>query len=194
MYTWNQINALVKEYLLQFPDEDMRQQNIEGWLERNTANDLFARSNFDGHITTSAFVVDVENREMLLLKHKTLGKWFQPGGHTEADATLVNSALREAIEETGIHIGELEYVPVSQTPDMPVDIDSHYIPANERRQEPGHYHHDFRYLFLYSGARDNAFNTDESTGMKWVSFDELRSDPSFGGVITKVSSLLLPTS
>lgn len=190
MHSHNEVNDIVVQYLGKFQSEHERQENILGWLERNKNSDLFARTNFDGHITTSAFIVDEGKGEMLLLKHKTLGKWFQPGGHTEGDRSLVESALREAMEETGIPAGELNYFALSQNEELPIDIDSHHIPANERKQEPGHFHHDFRYLFLYSGNRDNAFNKAESTGMKWVSLAELKNDPVFSGVAAKVAEVL----
>jgi len=187
MRSWEQINTIVNAYLEHFPGEQYRQMPIREWLTRNKNEDLFSRKNFDGHITTSAFIIDPAAGEMLLLKHKTLGKWFQPGGHTEADETLVASALREAIEETGIPKHELFYKQLSPLSDLPCDIDSHHIPANERKAEAGHFHHDFRYIFLYSGKRDNSFNADESTGMKWRSFIELSSDPVFAGIVRKIS-------
>ncbi len=189
MHTWNEVDSLIEGYLRLFPDERLRLADIAGWLARNRSGDLFSRKNFDGHITTSAFIIDPQSSEMLLLKHKTLGKWFQPGGHTEGDGTLAESALREAVEETGIPAGQLRYVAVSGHPDLPHDIDSHFIPPNEKKQEPGHYHHDFRYVFLYSGQRDNAFNTNESTGMKWLSFDMLSADPVFSSVVQKISGI-----
>lgn len=193
MHSWEQINEIVNDYLLRFADELHRQLPIREWLARNRNEDLFSRKKFDGHITTSAFIIDPVAGEMLLLKHKTLGKWFQPGGHTEGDRTLVSSALREAVEETGIPAEELLYRPVAIEPELPCDIDSHYIPANEKKAEAGHFHHDFRYIFLYSGKRDNSFNADESTGMKWRSFSELSSDPVFAGIVEKVGSAVSAT-
>lgn len=190
MHSRTQINSFINDYLELFPGEHLRQLPVVEWLTRNKNEDLYSRKNFDGHITTSAFIIDPVAGEMLLLKHKTLGKWFQPGGHTEADETLVASALREAIEETGIPENELLYKKVSEGTEVPCDIDSHYIPANDKKAEAGHFHHDFRYLFLYTGKRDNTFNTHESTGMKWRSLDDLLSDPVFSGLVEKIRKVV----
>ena len=57
----------------------------------------------DGHITASAVVLDAAAERTLLVYHRKLERWLQPGGHVEAaDADLVAAALREATEETSI--------------------------------------------------------------------------------------------
>ena len=35
---------------------------------------------------------------------------------------------------------------------MPIDIDSHSIAASERKSEPAHTHHDFRFIFSIDRA------------------------------------------
>lgn len=177
---------LLNSYMELFPGEVDRTKIFSEYLERNDTSQLYTRKNFDGHITTSAFIVDRSSREMLLLRHKSLARWLQPGGHTESDESLLASALREAVEETGMTPGQLVNMPIHDDAEMPFDIDSHYIPANPKRAEDGHYHHDLRYVFFYNGARDNDFNTDEATGMKWLSFDSLLEDETFGGVVRKL--------
>ncbi len=185
-----QLEVMCNGYLAQYPAEQQRVSLFREFLERTTDEGLYHRKNFGGHITTSAFIVDRDRLELLLLKHKSLERWLQPGGHTEEDATLVASAKREAVEETGIKSDELRYVQTGKDAEVPFDIDSHYIPANPKKDEAGHYHHDIRYVFAYSGARSNQFNEQEATGMKWIAFDALVDDEVFGVVISKMSIML----
>ncbi len=173
-------------YRERFPGEHAATQLFSDYLLSTSQDELFTRKNFDGHITTSAFIIDPGHKEMLLLRHKSLGRWLQPGGHTEADDSLLLSALREAVEETGIPEEQLRNIPVFANKEVPFDIDSHYIPANEKKQEAGHYHHDLRYLFVYTGDGRTNYNEDESTGLKWVTFSELADDATFGHVIKKI--------
>ena len=105
---------------------------------------IHSRSSFPGHVTTSAFILDGTGQRALLIHHRSLGRWLQPGGHYEPPERLEESALREAFEETGVPGLALD--PWHRMSGMPIDIDSHLIPARPRRGEPEHWHHDIRYV------------------------------------------------
>lgn len=65
--------------------------------------DAMTRSNRIGHLTGSALVVDTAREAVLLTLHPLVGRWLQLGGHVEtSDATLVDAARRESVEEGGI--------------------------------------------------------------------------------------------
>lgn len=56
-----------------------------------------------GHLTASTVVLDAAGEHVLLTLHRRVGRWIQLGGHCEIDdASLVDAALREATEESGI--------------------------------------------------------------------------------------------
>jgi 8-oxo-dGTP pyrophosphatase MutT (NUDIX family) len=77
---------------------------------RDTITDFLAvhpdgldRSCRAGHVTASAFVVDIWSRRAAIVNHGLAGRWLQPGGHLEpGDADVVAAAAREALEETGL--------------------------------------------------------------------------------------------
>lgn len=189
MLTQTEVQQLSDAYLSIFPAEEQRIKIFTDYLGRTPGDKLYDRKNFDGHITTSAFIIKGAD-QILLLRHKALNRWLQPGGHVEQDVSLLASALREAEEETGIPANELHNIAVDNNIAVPFDIDPHYIPANPKKMEDGHYHHDVRYLFVYTGNGDATFNEDESTGMKWVSFGELADDVTFGKMIAKIERFL----
>ena len=60
---------------------------------------------------------------------------------------------------------------------MPIDIDSHPIPANDRRGEPAHTHHDFRFAFAADPADPLVANAAEVSAAAWVRFDDGRVPP-----------------
>jgi len=139
--TAQHIRDTLTAYLEQRPeDKDSLAALIEG-LE-DTAETIASRKEFRGHVTAGALLLRSDGR-VLLVEHKALEKWLFPGGHLEdSDETLVQAALRELAEETGIDPGLV--TPVSP---VPLHVDIHPIPANPAKDEPGHQHFDFRFLF-----------------------------------------------
>jgi 8-oxo-dGTP pyrophosphatase MutT (NUDIX family) len=123
--------------------------------------DALHRRCAEGHFTGSALVVDHARQQVLVLLHAKLGRWLQPGGHTDGEANLARTALREATEETGI-TGLRVVVPA-------VDLDIHEV--RPPREAP-HAHLDVRYLVLAPPGAAPAGN-HESHALRWVGEDEL---------------------
>jgi 8-oxo-dGTP pyrophosphatase MutT (NUDIX family) len=130
----------------------------------------FARDQFSpGHLTCSSCVLDGARTHVLLLHHARLGRWLQPGGHTEpGDATPQDAALRELHEESGLR----DATPLrGASGSALVDLDVHEIPA--RGAESAHLHYDLRYALATTG-RPALQISDESTALRWVAIDRLR--------------------
>jgi len=126
-----------------------------------THDDAARRTNAAGHLTGSALVVDAAGERTLLMLHRKLGRWFQPGGHADGDTNLPGVALREAREETGI-VGLDVVVPA-------IDVDVHLV---EPPREAPHLHLDVRYLVLApAGGLEHA--NEESLALRWVTEAEL---------------------
>ena len=81
------------------------------------------------HVTASVLITG--HRGVILLKHKKLGIWVQPGGHIDDGETPAEAAVREAVEETGL--------PVTLLAPEAVQVDVHPGPR-------GHTHLDLRFL------------------------------------------------
>ena len=150
--------------------------------------DPFARANPKGHVTASAVIGRPDGSEFLLVHHRKLARWLQPGGHTESsDASAFDAALREAREETGISRFD---TPLGRTI---LDVDVHAIPAH--RREPAHSHFDIRYLLTSTeAARDHAASAeDPDRPMRWVSLEGARAlnvDPSLTRALAKAHAML----
>lgn len=128
--------------------------------------DVFLRSHLAGHFTGSAWLVSADGQRALLMHHRKLDRWLQPGGHADGDADLARVALREAQEETGI---------AGLRVDDPIfDLDRHRIPA--RADEPEHWHYDVRYVVNATVTEAFAAN-EESLGLAWRPIREIADDP-----------------
>jgi 8-oxo-dGTP pyrophosphatase MutT (NUDIX family) len=136
-------------------------------LERLTAfvsahENFYTRDLLIGHVTASAWIVNETCSHTLLVHHGKLNMWVQPGGHIEDDVDMLSASLREAREETGLHVQPLS--------ENIFDIDIHSIPA--RPNEPVHFHYDIRFL-LAANKDAPLIATSESKDLAWVAIDEI---------------------
>ena len=143
----------------------------------------FGEAHPHGHITGSAFVLDPQGR-LLLTHHKKLNRWLQVGGHSEPhEHDPVQTALREAAEESGLT--DLRLAPGAPAP---LDLDVHRIPA--RGERAAHDHHDVRYLLL-TDTPEKIEVTAESHSLRWVPLDDLEglglmAEPAMARALNKV--------
>jgi 8-oxo-dGTP pyrophosphatase MutT (NUDIX family) len=163
------IRVIVARYLAVFPEERERLAPLVARLE--TPQEIHDRHRMDGHVTGSAFVVDPARRSVLLIHHRSLGRWFQPGGHVDTGETVAAGAEREAREETGL--AALALAAWHDDAELPIDIDPHMIPANARRGEDAHWHFDVRYLFTADSTAPLAAQVAEVEGVRWAPLETL---------------------
>ncbi len=149
------------------PDETQARERdrIVAWIDRYPT-DAHRRQRLEGHLTASALVVDVDRGAALLTHHRKLERWLQLGGHCDGDANLARTALREAVEESGI--------PDLRIDPHPLDVDVHTIPA--RGAEPEHLHLDTRFWILAPPGSLEALS-EESLELRWFRPEELGQIP-----------------
>ena len=181
MNTKAEIQTMLAAYTARYPDERAAMEPFVRYVASFDAPALYDRKNFVGHLTAGALIVSRQTGCVLLLKHKQLGKWLQPGGHVEAsDASVLDAAFREAREETGIGRDRLELLaPSGSLLPVPADADGHYIPPCPSKGEDEHWHFDMRFVFLFDGDPRVVIDRAESDGFRWVTLDELASMPDF---------------
>jgi len=153
--------TLIAEYSDRFPEEAQTCKRLRQFVESHA--DCFSRTYAPGHVTSSAWLFDTGGKRVLLTHHKKLDIWVQLGGHMEGEASVLESALREAREESGIE-------GISVRSDLLFDIDIHEIPA--RRDEPTHLHYDCRFA-LQTESTDEFVLTEESHELRWVPVAEV---------------------
>jgi len=161
--------AAVRQYLDVHPEERGRLEPLLD-LAAGTAP-VASRRTVPGHVTCGAIAVG-EDRRVLQIRHRSLDRWLLPGGHVEADdRTLLDAAVRELSEETGIPASA-----VSPIKGYPIDIDAHDIPENPAKGEPAHTHYDFRFLLETKTPGPGGhvdLQLEEVTAHRWVPASEL---------------------
>ena len=139
---------------------------LRDFVARHAA-DPFDRRIAEGHLTGAAIVVSASGARVLLLHHRKLQRWLQPGGHGDpGERTGEEVALREAREETGL--AGLTLHPAAP---RPLDVDVHPIPA--RGSEPAHLHLDLRYLVIAPEQASITVQEEEASAVQWFGWEEL---------------------
>ncbi|MFJ3270980.1 NUDIX hydrolase [Streptomyces sp. NPDC086776] len=163
------IHRMLTDYLDAHPEDKDRLAPLADLLCLGA--DLTNRRDFRGHVTAGAVVVN-DLDQVLHIHHRALNKWLLPGGHLETqDSTLLDAALRELTEETGIKASAVDTVCAG-----PIHIDVHPIPSNDAKQEPGHQHFDCRYLLRTGSAGVLALQADEVTDFAWRPVSEIEDE------------------
>jgi 8-oxo-dGTP diphosphatase len=137
------------------------------------------------HLAAGAFIFSTENPpRTLLLHHKKLGKWLQPGGHVDSTESPVEAAVREVLEETGVDIsGQLSSAPDPVTMMLPLPgyIMEEPIPATDKH--PAHVHIDLNYVVKVP-HQEVRLREKESHGIGWFTLEETAALPMFDATRT----------
>lgn len=130
--------------------------------------------------TASVWILSSDSpKKVLLIHHKKLGRWLQPGGHIERFENPLEAAVREVKEETGIDIGFLKdqvhfiddnasFLPI------PKFLMEQTIPAFE--DQPKHYHLDINYL-VEIPEQSLKLSEHESHDIGWFTKEEISKLP-----------------
>ena len=109
-------------------------------------------------------MLDPRGRRVLLMHHHRLRRWLLPGGHVEEDdSTLGDAARREAVEETAVRIADGGVARL-------VGMDVHGIPANRKKDEPFHLHHDL--IFAWAAESEVIAKSEEAPEVVWCRVGE----------------------
>jgi len=158
---------------------DEREAGYIDELRSLNVADPFSRHSFEpGHITASGFVLSPDLSSLLLVWHRKIGAWLQPGGHIEpGDEDVLAAQRREIEEETGVT--DLEWLGL-------FDVDVHRFPA--RGADPAHDHFDMRSAFVANAWATSG--NEEVEGVRWFPLDDLpRDDPSITRPAAKLRAL-----
>lgn len=123
--------------------------------------------------TVATFVI--HQQQVLLLWHRKLQMWLPPGGHIDANELPDQAAVREVLEESGIHcqlVGERP-LPVSYPPQLvrPAGIQLETITS-----QPAHEHIDLIYFARVAPGSDLQLSSnDESEQIGWFTLEQVQA-------------------
>ena len=157
----------VYDYVPFNEQEEKDREELLRWLSIG-GDQVYTRKSRTAHMTASAWVVSPERRYVLMAYHNLYNSWAWLGGHADGERDLLQVALREAREESGVQ----NIRPVSE--DL-YSVEMLTVDGHEKRGKyvNSHLHLNATYL-LEADETDELFvKADENSGVKWIPIDEV---------------------
>ena len=113
----------------------------------------------------AAAVAIIDDDRILMLKRMDNGKWTLPGGTMELNESLIDCAVREVREETGLNVKVTDVIGTYTDPDIRIE----YSDGEVRRE----------FTIVYYGIASNSdvIIDDESSTYAWIPVSEVERYP-----------------
>lgn len=147
----------------------------------NTFDDVLTRNNEFGHFTASAWAINKERTKVLFIYHNIYKSWAWTGGHADGEEDLLQTAIRELKEETGVQ----NVKPVTE------DIYSLEVISINGHEKRGRYvgshvHLNLTYLLEVDENEALKMKEDENSGVKWIKLDDVEKVSNENWMIERV--------
>lgn len=164
--------------------EDLRMMRF--YMER--FDDLLYRTNEAAHFTASSWIVNPARSRVLMAYHNIYDSWSWTGGHADGDGDLLQVALREAKEETGIE----RIQPVEGSV---YSLEILTVPAHIKRNRyvVPHLHLNLTFLLEADDEQPIHCKPDENSAVRWFAVDEAvaaSSEPDMRVIYQKLNDRL----
>jgi len=163
---------MYKEQFINYTPKNEQEKNdlklITDFIKHH--DDSLFRTNLAAHVTSSAFVVNKKMDKIIFAYHKIYNSWAWVGGHNDGNPDLLDVAINEAMEETGVK----NIYPYSK--DI-FTIDVIYVKNHIKNNSyvPDHLHLNASFLLIADENDELIINEKENSGVKWFLLDEVLS-------------------
>lgn len=132
-----------------------------------SGEELTLRENASAHLTASAWVINRDMTKVLMAYHNLYDSWAWLGGHVDGSYDLLNVALREVKEESGLTTVEPVFEGIYSVEILTVD-------GHEKKGEYVSSHLHLNLTFLFMGDEEESLRSkpDENQDVAWFTLEE----------------------
>ena len=134
----------------------------------DTFEDVLTRNNEFGHFTASAWTLNQERTKVLMVYHNIYQSWAWTGGHADGESNLLEVAIRELKEETGV-----KNVKVLNDNIFSLEIICVNGHVKRGKYISSHQHLNLTYLLEVDEKEILKMKEDENSGVKWINLEDV---------------------
>ena len=134
----------------------------------DTFEDVLTRNNEFGHFTASAWTLNQKRTKVLMVYHNIYQSWAWTGGHADGESNLLEVAIRELKEETGV-----KNVKVLNDNIFSLEIICVNGHVKRGKYISSHQHLNLTYLLEVDEKEILKMKEDENSGVKWINLEDV---------------------
>jgi 8-oxo-dGTP pyrophosphatase MutT (NUDIX family) len=157
----------IKNYKSENDQEINDKKIILEYIEK-FKNNILTRENKIAHMTSSGLILNKNCDKVLLIHHNIYNTWAWTGGHSDGEENLLETAIKEAMEETGIK----NIIPLTEDI-LSIDILSVWGHIKREKYVSTHLHLNASFVLIADEKEKLEINTEETSGVKWISVNEI---------------------
>ena len=163
----NDIYALIDSYTPRNKFEEADKHLMLKLIKENPTT-ILTRKSTVAHVTASGFILNKKRNKVLMIHHNIYNSWGWTGGHADGNPNLLEVALKEAREETGLNdiqpldkqIAAIDILPVFQ---------------HMKNSQPFSAHLHLNITYLLSANEEDVLTVkpDENSAVAWIPIDQI---------------------
>jgi len=134
----------------------------------HAGDDILLRKNKLAHMTSSGFILNEAMTKTLMVHHNIYKTWAWTGGHADGDRDLLQIAIKEAKEETGVER-------IKVLTDEMLSLDILTVNAHYKRGEyvSTHLHLSAAYVLIADEIEELKIKLDENSDVRWLPVEDM---------------------
>lgn len=160
-----------KEALMHFEPHNEQEENdrkiILEFIDKY-GDTLLTRENEIAHLTSSGLILNESLTKILMIHHNIYNTWAWTGGHADGEPDMLKTAVKEAMEETG-----LKNIRPFSSKLASVDILPVYGHVKKGKYVSAHLHLNTTYALIADEDESLQVNEEETSGVMWVDVEKI---------------------